>query len=145
MGRENFALEVKEGLSYELHRPQKLTEGKKAAIVVSGSLVSHALKAAEALGDVTVINHSFVNHTNFKQIPPWIKDAGSKVVTVEDHQLVGGMGAQLTHQLKILGQEFKLTTLAVKGEFGQSAYSADELYAKHQLDATAIIKAVQSL
>lgn len=145
VGRENFALEVKEGLSYELHRPQKLTEGKKAAIVVSGSLVSHALKAAEALGDVTVINHSFVNHTNFKQIAQWIKDAGSKVVTVEDHQLVGGMGAQLTHQLKILGQEFKLTTLAVKGEFGQSAYSADELYAKHQLDATAIIKAVQSL
>lgn len=145
VGRENFALEVKEGLTYELHQPQKLTDGKKAAIVVSGSLVSHALKAAETLGDVTVINHSFVNHTNFKQIAQWIKDAGAKVVTVEDHQVIGGMGAQLTHQLKLLGQEFKLTSLAVKGEFGQSAYSADELYAKHQVDAAAIIKAVHSL
>lgn len=145
VGRENFALEVKEGLSYDLHKPQKLTEGKRAAIVVSGSLVAHALKAAEALGDVTVINHSFVNHSDFAQIAKWIQESGSKVVTVEDHQLIGGMGAQLTHQLKLLGQEFKLKTLAVKGEFGQSAYSADELYAKHHVDSSAIIKAVQLL
>lgn len=145
VGRENFALEVKENLNYDLHVPQKLTEGKKAAIVVSGSLVSHALKAAEALGDVTVINHSFVNHSDFAQIGTWIKEAGSKVVTVEDHQLIGGMGAQLIHQLKLAGHEFKATSLAVKGEFGQSAYSADELYAKHHVDSSAIIEAVKSL
>ena len=145
VGRENFALEVKENLSYELHRPQKLTEGKKAAIVVSGSLVAHALKAAEALGDVCVINHSFVNNSDFAQIAKWIKESGSKVVTVEDHQLIGGMGSQLIHQLKLLGAEFQLESLAIKGEFGQSAYSADELYAKHHVDSSAIMKAVQSL
>jgi transketolase len=50
IGRENFALEVKENLSYELHQPQKLVEGKKAAIIASGSLVGHALKAAGGCG-----------------------------------------------------------------------------------------------
>ncbi len=145
VGRENFALEVKENLNYDLHKAQKLIEGKKAAIVVSGSLVSHALKAAEALGDVAVINHSFVNCSDFAQIALWIKDSGSKIVTVEDHQLIGGMGAQLIHQLKLLGAEFKASSLAIKGEFGQSAYSADELYAKHHVDSSAIINAVQSL
>ena len=145
VGRENFALEVKENLNYDLHKAQKLTEGKKCAIVVSGSLVSHALAAAEKLGDVTVINHSFVNHSDFAQIANWIKDSGSKVVTVEDHQLIGGMGAQLIHNLKLLGADFKATSLAVKGEFGQSAYSADELYAKHHVDSSAIIEAVKSL
>ena len=145
IGRENFALEVKENLSYDLHRPQRITEGKKAAIVVSGSLVAHALKAAEVIGDVTVINHSFVNNSDFTQIATWIKDSGSKVVTVEDHQLIGGMGSQLIHQLKLLGAEFKVKTLAIKGEFGQSAYSADELYAKHHVDSSAIINSVQSL
>lgn len=145
VGRENFALEVKENLSYDMHKPQKLIEGKKAAIVVSGSLVAHALKAAETLGDVTVINHSFVNRSDFAQIAKWISESGSKVVTVEDHQLIGGMGAQLIHQLKLLGSEFKVKSLAVKGEFGQSAYSADELYAKHHLDSHAIINAVQGL
>ena len=92
-----------------------------------------------------MINHSFVNCSDFAQISLWIKDSGSKIVTVEDHQLVGGMGAQLIHQLKLLGAEFKASSLAIKGEFGQSAYSADELYAKHHVDSSAIINAVQSL
>ena len=149
IGRENFALEVKEGLSYELHTPQRLVTGSDAAIVVSGSLVAKGLEAAEKLRlqgiHATVINHSFVNNSDFSQIAEWIVESDSKVVTVEDHQLVGGMGAQLTHQLKLLGLEFELVSLAVNGEFGQSAYSADELYAKHQLDSDAIISAVQSL
>ena len=145
VGRENFALEVKEGLKYDLHHPQKIVDGKKAAIVVSGSLVAHALKAAEILADVAVINHSFVNHSDFSQLAKWIQEAGSKVVTVEDHQLVGGMGAQFIHQMKLLGAEFKVSSLAIKGEFGQSAYSADELYAKHHVDSDAIVKAVRAL
>jgi transketolase len=149
VGRENFALEVKEGLSYELHVPQKLTSGTDAAIVVSGSLVAKGLEAAEKLRlkgiETTVINHSFVNHSDFTQIANWIAESGSKVVTVEDHQLIGGMGAQLTHQLKLLGLEFDVVSLAVKGEFGQSAYSADELYAKHHVDSDAIIEAVENL
>lgn len=145
LGRENFPLELQENLNYKLHAPQLLKSGKKAAIIATGSLTVEALKAAEALGDVTVINHSFVNHSDFTQIAKWVSEAGNKVVTVEDHQLIAGMGSQLTHQLKLLGAEFKLVSLAVKGEFGQSAYSAHELYAKHHIDSSAIIKAVQSL
>ncbi len=149
LGRENFALEVKENLSYELHTPQKLTEGADCAIVVSGSLVAKALDAEKELRlkgiECTVINHSFVNNSDFATIANWIAESGSKVVTVEDHQLIGGMGAQLTHQLKLLGLEFDLTTLAIKGEFGQSAYLADELYAKHQVDSHAIVSAVETL
>ncbi|MCM2350961.1 MAG: thiamine pyrophosphate-dependent enzyme [Bacteriovoracaceae bacterium] len=149
IGRENFALEVQEGLNYDLHVPQKLSSGEDVAIVVSGSLVAKGLEARDqlkALGiGASVINHSFVNHSDFTQIGKWIEDSGSKVVTVEDHQLIGGMGSQLTHQLKLLGYEFDIISLAVRGEFGQSAYSADELYAKHQVDAHAIIEAAQTL
>ena len=149
VGRENFALEVKEGLSYDLHAPQKLTEGTDVAIVVSGSLVAKGLEAAEKLRlegiHASVINHSFVNHSDFTQIANWITESGSKVVTVEDHQLIGGMGAQLVHQLKILGLEFDVVSLAIQGEFGQSAYTADELYAKHHVDSRAIIEAVKTL
>ncbi len=149
IGRENFALEVKEGLEYDLHRPQLLANGTDAAIVVSGSLVAKGLEAGEKLKEkgisCSVINHSFVNHSDFSQIGKWIKESGGRVVTVEDHQLIGGMGSQLTHQLKLLGFEFDIISLAVRGEFGQSAYSADELYAKHHLDAQAIVEAIHTL
>lgn len=149
IGRENFASEVQDGLSYDLHEPQLLVAGSDAAIVVSGSLVDKALEAAESLRDrgidVSVINHSFVNNSDFETIGNWLGDSGSRLITVEDHQLIGGMGAQLVHQLKILGLEFDVISLAVEGEFGQSAYSADELYAKHHLNSDAIIEAVTKL
>jgi transketolase len=149
VGRENFALEVKDGLDYALHTPQRLTHGKDLAIVVSGSLVGKGLQAYTKLKEkgieASVINHSFVNKSDFAQIASWVEDSGHRVLTVEDHQLIGGMGAQLTHALKLHGCEFRLESLAVRGEFGQSAYSADELYAKHHLDSDAIMAAAESL
>jgi len=144
-----FALEVKENLNYDLHTPQLLNSGSDVAIVVSGSLVEKGLKAAEKLAlrgiSAAVINNSFVNHSDFAQIAKWVSESGRRIVTVEDHQLIGGMGSQLVHQLKLLGAEFHVISLAVKGEFGQSAYSADELYAKHELDSDAIINAAEKL
>ena len=149
IGRENFALEVQENLPYQLHKPQRLVAGTDLSIVVSGSLVAKGLEAAEKLRlrgiEASVINHSFVNKSDFVQIANWIAESGSKVITVEDHQLIGGMGAQLVHELKLLGLEFDVVSLAVRGEFGQSAYSADELYAKHHLDSDAIIDAAKIL
>ncbi len=149
VGRENFVLELKDGLSYDLHKPQRLTDGHDIAIVASGSLVGKALKAYSELKEkgieATIINHSFVNHSDFEEIAHWIDEAGGKVITVEDHQLVGGMGAQLIHKLKLLGAEFSVKSLAIDGEFGQSAYSADELYAKHHVDTHAIVEAAQRL
>jgi transketolase len=43
------------------------------------------------------------------------------------------------------GVEFKVKSLGVKGEFGQSSYTALELYKKHGVDAGAIAKAAKSL
>ena len=149
IGRENFNLEVKENLTYELHTPQKLVTGSDAVILASGSLVGKALEAAEKLSskgiEVTVVNNSFVNNSDFALIGDWICESDSRLVTVEDHQLIGGMGAQLIHQLKLIGLEFDVASLAVHGEFGQSAYSADELYAKHHVDSDAIVQAVEKL
>ncbi|MFY7994167.1 MAG: transketolase C-terminal domain-containing protein [Bacteriovoracaceae bacterium] len=149
LGRENFSLEAKEGLDYDLHRSQLLCEGEDACIVVSGSLVEKALVAREKLAEkgfeVAVINHSFVNNSDFDFIGETIERSGGRLVTLEDHQLVGGMGAQLIHQLKLKGFNFIAESLAVKGEFGQSAYMADELYAKHGLDATSVEKTVEDL
>ena len=67
------------------------------------------------------------------------------MVTVEDHQLIGGMGAMLTHALLLEGVQLKVRSLGVKGEFGQSAYNAIDLYEKHGMDSSAIVRAVKSL
>ncbi len=113
---------------------------------MSGPLVGHALKAAatlEARGiSVTVINNAFVNRPDIETIGGALARNRGRLVTVEDHQLIGGMSSQLTHALAIAGISFQLKALGVQGEFGQSAYLADELYRKHELDAEAIVNAV---
>lgn len=149
LGRENFALEVKEGLDYDLHRSQLLAEGEDACIVASGSLVGEALKARDILAEkgleVAVINNAFINSTDFDFIGETIEKSGGRLITLEDHQLVGGMGAQLIHQLKLKGFNFIADSLAVKGEFGQSAYTAAELYSKHHIDHQAVVTAVETI
>jgi transketolase len=67
------------------------------------------------------------------------------LLTVEDHQLIGGMGSLLIHALMQEGVVLKTKSLGVKGEFGQSAYTALELYKKHGLDSGAIAAAAGQL
>jgi len=149
LGRENFPLETKEGLSYQIGMPQLIEAGTDAMIVSTGSLLEEARAAAEQLKSegksVTVVHHPFVNRVDAKLFASMLAKSGGKLVTVEDHQLIAGMGAMLSHALLLTGAQFKLKSLGVKGEFGQSSYTARELYEKHGLDRQAIAAAVRAL
>ncbi len=148
VGRENFPKSLEGTTAYGLHKAQVLRSGKDGVIVSAGPTLFKALQAADELKangkEVSVINSACANDPDLKTIASELKGSG-KLVTVEDHQLIGGLGAHLVHALKQTGQEFKVNTLGVKGHFGQSAYKADELYAKNGLDVTAIVNAFNTL
>lgn len=148
LGRENFPTQYKDGLSYELGKAQVLESGDACTIVASGPTVPKAIKAAAELKkdgvNVSVINTHAINNPDIATIADELKKSG-KLVTVEDHQVVGGMGSQLVHKLQQTGESFKSHSLGVKGTFGQSSYTADGLYAKHGLDEVGIIAAVRKL
>jgi transketolase len=149
VGRENYPVEIKSGLTYQLGKAQVLREGKDGVIVSAGATLFKALEAADVLAaegkEVTVINNSSVNDIDVATIGSALKNAGGKLITVEDHQVVGGLGAQLVHALKLDGHEFCVKTLGIKGHFGQSAYTADQLYAKNGIDDKAIIGAFKNM
>lgn len=148
VGRENFPVSLGENLTYQLGKAQLLTEGSDAVVVATGPMVAKALKASDLLSEqgksITVINNSSVNHPDIETIGEALK--GNKtLITIEDHQVIGGMGAQLIHALKLNGYDFQCRSLGVKGKFGQSAYTADQLYSKHQLDELAIVEALSQM
>ncbi len=147
-GRENFPHYYNKDEKYQWRKAQVLKTGEAATIVATGPTVAKALKASEELKnkgiDVTVINNAFVNEPDTQTIGAALKKSHGRLITIEDHQVKAGMGAMLCHALLQEGHEFKLVSLGNKGEFGQSAYKADHLYARHQMDDHAIIKAVQS-
>ena len=151
LGRENFPPSYG-AKSYRLGSAQVLRDADKPSVVIAaaGATVGQALAAADKLAKdgvgAIVVNVSSINHPDVKSIGDAVKRAGGRLVTVEDHQRIGGMGAILTQALLQAGVELKrVRALGVEGEFGQSAYNAIDLYKKHGLDADAIAKAAAQL
>lgn len=149
LGREDFPAHYQEGDGYEWGKAQVLTQGAAAVVVTCGSLVVEALEAAKILEKdgimITVINSSFINHPDVETIATHLKKAGAKLVTVEDHQVVAGMGSILVHALTLRGEKFAVKSLGIQNAFGQSAYKSSELYQKHGLDREAIARAVRAM
>ncbi|MNJ92826.1 Transketolase [compost metagenome] len=154
LGRENFPKTYVSGAKYDLKKAQILADttsgkSKSVTLVTTGSLVPQALEAAKTLeaqgvGSV-IVNCANVNHVDVETLKAALAKTQGHMVTVEDHQLIGGFGQMVSHALLQAGVTFKVKSLGVKGEFGQSSYTALELYKKHGIDSSAVVKAATSL
>lgn len=118
--------------------------GKDVAIVACGALVHNALVAAEELAeeglDVMVVNSPTIKPLDAKAILHAAETCGA-VVTVEEHQVTGGLGGAVAELLaKHLPtiQEF----VGVPDAFGESGTPA-ELLRRFGMDVPAIKKAVK--
>ncbi len=147
-GRENQPPYYNDNISFEWKKPQVLREGRDGVITTCGPLVSHALKAAGLLErkgiDATVVNHPFVNNVDVEFFRDILKKNNNKLVTVEDHQVKGGMGSLLITELVRNNIHPRFTMLGIEGTLGRSAYKADQLYALHRLDAESIYRSFSS-
>ena len=139
VGRENYPVYWVEGAKYEWGKAQVLAQGTDVVLIGCGVLVNKAIEAGKKLAEqgikATVISNPFQNQVDLETIGAAVKAANGRVVTIEDHQVIGGMGAQVSHALSCAGIAHRMKSLAIHGEFGQSAYLAEELYVKHGLTA----------
>jgi transketolase len=154
LGRENFPKSFAQAIKYDLNTPVVLKSvpsnvARKVTLLTSGSLVPQILKAAERLEKdgygIQCVHLATVQPLNVNVLKTLVAKTDGRLVTVEDHQVIGGLGQQVVHGLVEAGLNLKVKTLGVKGEFGQSAYNAIDLYTKHGLDSEAIQAAAKSL
>ncbi len=149
VGRENYPLSWVDNPVYEWGKAQVLREGGDVVLVGSGVLLNRVIEAGEQLAsdgvNATVINNPFVNQVDLDTIGAAVNAAGGRLVTIEDHQVKGGMGAQVSHALSSAGIAHRIKTLGIAGEFGQSAYKADELYDKFGLNVEGVKAAAKEL
>lgn len=149
VGRENYPIHWIEGASYPWGKAQVIREGSDVVLVGCGPLLSKAVQAGELLAqkgvNATVISNPFVNRIDLDTIAPLVQAAQGRVVTIEDHQVSCGMGSQLSHALSGAGIAHRVSSLGIKGEFGQSAYVAEHLYQRHGLTADKMAEEAQKL
>ena len=149
VGRENYPLTWIEGAQYPWGKAQVLSTGTDVVLIGCGVLVNKVIEAGKLLAaqgvKATVISNPFVNRVDLETIGAAVKACGGRVVTIEDHQVIGGMGAQVSHALSNAGIPHTIKSLGIKNEFGQSAYMAEELYVKHGLTSPKVVAAALSL
>jgi transketolase len=149
VGRENYPIRWVENAQYEWGRAQVLKPGKDVVLIACGPLLSQAIAAGKDLAaqgvQAAVINNPFINRVDLDTIGTAVETCGGRVVTIEDHQVIGGMGAQISHALSQAGITHRVKSLGIRGEFGQSAYVAEHLYEKHGLTAAKLVEATQRL
>jgi len=118
-----------EDYPFEIGKANVLREGKDVAIFACGLMVAEALKAAELLADegvdAAVINVHTIKPIDTSCVTEYAQKCG-KVVTVEEHSVIGGVGGGGAGGLTGEG-DCKFKKIGVNDQFGQSGKAADVL------------------
>lgn len=130
---------------FEIGKAQTLREGKDLTIFACGPLVYEAMLAAEELKkevDVEVINVHTIKPIDEEAVVRSAKKT-RKVITLEDHQINGGLGSAVA---EVLGERWptKMVRMGMKDMFGESG-EPGELLAKYGLDKDGVIKTIRSI
>jgi transketolase len=148
LAREKTPVITTEDTPFEIGKSQVFFQSSgdtiDVGIVATGALVHEALKAAKSLDEegvkVKVLNLSTIKPLDEKAIVSLAKETGA-IVTVEEHQIAGGMGSAVAESLakkRPVPSEF----IGVCDQFGQSG-KPSELIKYFKMDQRSIEKAVE--
>ncbi len=135
-----------ENQNFEVGKGFQHGDGTDVTIFSIGICVSEALKAKEAL-EKENINVRVIDMFSIKPIDRDIIIKSAKetrhLVSVEDHNVVGGLGSMIAD---VLIEEYpaKLVKMGIKDRFGESG-KGNELLKKFEIDSEAIIKKVKEI
>ena len=131
---------------FEIGKANVLREGTDVAVFATGLMVSEALKAADLLAaqgvSAAVINVHTVKPIDADCVTEWARKCG-KVVTVEEHSVIGGLGDAVAEVL--MGKvDCAFRKIGVQDQFGQSG-KAWEVLAEYGLTAPQIAESIKEM
>lgn len=130
-----------ENEKFVLGKAKQIGTGNDATIFATGVCVPEAIKAKEILEKkgifVRVVDIHTIKPIDKQTIIKCAKET-NRIITVEDHSIIGGLGSSIC---EVLSEEYpcKVTRLGVKDCFGESGNGA-ELMKYFGIDYEAIVK-----
>ena len=132
---------------FEIGKGETLREGDDVAIIATGLMVYEALEAADALKaegvNARVINLCTVKPLDNEIVLKAARECG-KIVTAEEHSVIGGLGEAVCAVVAESGVPCKVKRVGVNDEFGHSG-PAVPLLKQFGLSAENIVKVVKEL
>lgn len=130
---------------FEIGKGVLLKEGKDLTIVCTGLEVGQSLEAARMLAadgiDAEVINIHTIKPLDEELIINSARKTG-KVVTVEEHSVIGGLGSAVCDTLSS-NEPTRVMKIGVQDVFGESGPAVDLLH-KYKLDAEGIYEQIKN-
>ena len=147
LAREKTPIMTTEFTPFEIGRAETFWKSDKpqVGIIATGALLHKALQAAKELEkkvEVEVLNLGTIKPLDEKAIVDLAKKAG-KIITVEEHQIRGGMGSAVAECLA-KHHPVPMKFIGVDDEFGQSG-TPEELIEHYKMGKSAILNAVNAL
>ncbi len=148
LAREKTPVMTTEDSPFEIGKSQVFWEGTRPTrgIIATGALLHNALLAAQELKkegiEIDVMNLATIKPLDEEAIINFAKKVG-KIVTVEEHQIQGGMGSAVA---EFLAQNYPVPMkfIGVNDQFGQSG-TPQELIEHYGMGVKSIIEAVKKL
>lgn len=130
---------------FEIGKGITLKEGKDVTIIATGLEVNESLEAAKML-EANGISAEVINIHTIKPLDAELVCASAKktgkVVTVEEHSIIGGLGGAVAEALSE-NQPTKMMRIGMNDVFGESG-PAKDLIAKYGLDAKSIYEKIKA-
>lgn len=145
-GREKMPQVTTENTPFTIGKADIYADGSDVAIIACGIMVCEALKAAKMLEkkkiNAAVVSLHTIKPLDESTIIAIAKKCGA-VITVEEHQVNGGMGSAVA---ELLSENYPvhLARIGVKDVFGESG-TPEQLLAKHGLTAANIAKNAENI
>ncbi len=145
-GREKTAVMTTEETIFNIGKAEVFKEGKHVAIIGSGPVLYNGLLAALELEkegiSVLVINNHTIKPIDVETIV-WAAKLTGAVVTLEEHQTMGGCGSAVA---EVLAQNYPvpIEMVGMPNSFGESG-EPEELIKKFGMDTAAIKVAIQKV
>lgn len=132
-------------IEFKMGKGIKIGNGTDASIIATGIAVSEAIKAKEELAkegiNVRVIDIHTIKPIDKEIIIECAKET-RKIITVEDHSIIGGLGSTVC---EVLSENYpaKVIRMGIKDQFGESG-KAEELIKKYKLYSESIIDMIKN-
>lgn len=149
LGRSATPVVTKKDSPFQIGKAERVYErneslGKKVGIISTGSLLYNSLLAAQELEKngigASVLHLATIKPLDIKAVMAMATEHDA-LVTVEEHQVAGGMGSAICEYLSE-AHPIKITRIGVQDQFGQSGES-DELVEHYGMGVDSIVAAGQ--
>lgn len=115
-------------------------------IIATGPILYNAIIAAKKVSEegikVKVLNLSTIKPLDEDSIIKLAKET-KKIITIEDHQIAGGMGGAISECLS-KNYPTKIEFMGIKDQFGQTG-TVEELERYYEIDTESIIKKIKEI